>query len=70
MPRSYIHISEYEKEILELKGQGLTLKEIGEQLGYTRKQVHNFITRYNSKKRKLELKTILLFLLFGKRHIQ
>lgn len=54
MPRSYIHISEYEKEILELKGQGLTLKEIGEQLGYTRKQVHNFITRYNSKKRKLE----------------
>ena len=54
MPRSYRHISYYEREIVELKEQGLTLKEIGEKLGFTRKQVHNFITRYNSNKRKLE----------------
>lgn len=54
MPRSYRHISEYEKEILELKEQGLTKREIGEQLGFSYDQVHNFITRYNSKKRKLE----------------
>lgn len=54
MPRSYRHISEYEKEILELNRQGLTLKEIGVQLGYTRKQVHDFITRYNRKRKKLE----------------
>lgn len=54
MPRSYRHISEYEKEILELKRQGLTQREIGEQLGFSYDQVHNFITRYNSKKRKLE----------------
>ena len=54
MPRSYRHISDYEREILELKEQGLPLKEIGEKLGFTRKQVHNFITRYNNKKRKLE----------------
>ena len=28
MPRGYQHISNYEKEILELKSQELTLKEI------------------------------------------
>lgn len=54
MPRSYRHISDYEREILESKEQGLTLREIGGKLGFTRKQVHDFITRYNSKKRKLE----------------
>ena len=27
MPRSYKHISNYEKEILELKSEGLTLSE-------------------------------------------
>ena len=54
MPRSYRHISDYEREILKLKEHGLTLREIGEKLGFTRKQVHNFITRYNGKKRKLE----------------
>ena len=32
MPRSYQHISDYEKEILELKSQGMTLREIGENL--------------------------------------
>lgn len=54
MARSYQKISNYEKEILELKTQGLTLKEIGEKLGFTRKQVHNFITRYNSNQRKMK----------------
>ena len=54
MPRSYQHISKYEKEILELKAQGLTRKEIGAKLGFTEKQVHNFITRYNKKQRKLK----------------
>ena len=53
MPRSYQHISKYEKEILELKAQGLTRKEIGAKLGFTKDQVHNFITRYNEKQRKI-----------------
>ena len=53
MPRSYQHISKYEKEILELKAQGLTQKEIGAKLGFTKEQVHNFISRYNEKQRKL-----------------
>ena len=54
MPRSYQHISNYEKEILELKSKGLTLREIGARFGFTEKQVHNFITRYNEKQRKLK----------------
>ena len=53
MSRSYRHISEYEKEILELKEKGVTLREIGEKYGFTYDQVHNFITRHNRKQRKL-----------------
>lgn len=59
MARSYRHIQQYEKEILELKEQGLTLREIGERLGFSRKQVHNYITRYNEKQRKLEAGVVL-----------
>ena len=44
MARSYRRIQQYEKEILELKGKGLTLREIGERLGFTHKQLHIFIT--------------------------
>ena len=54
MPRSYRHISNYENEILELKSQGFTVREIGAKLGFTKEQVHNFITRYNKKQRMLE----------------
>ena len=35
MSRGYRHIKEYEKEILELKEQGLTLRETGEKYGFT-----------------------------------
>ena len=44
MPRSYRHIKEYGSEILDLKGQEYILREIGEKYGFTRKQIHNFIT--------------------------
>ena len=54
MPRSYRNISMYENEILEMKRQGKTLNEIGLKYGFSKKQVHNFITRYNAKQRKLE----------------
>ena len=54
MPRKYRHISQYEKEIVELRNQGLTFKEIGERYGFTFKQLHNFFTRYNKKQEKLE----------------
>ena len=54
MSREYRHIQQYEKEILELKAKGYTKREIGEKLGFTLKQIHNFITRYNEKQRRIE----------------
>ena len=59
MARSYGRIQQYEKEILELKKQGLTLRQIGERLGFSQKQVHNFISRYNEKQRKLAAGIVL-----------
>ncbi len=53
MPRSYRHIKNYEKEILELKKQGLTKREIGYKLGFSKEQIHNFISRYNEKQRQI-----------------
>ena len=53
MPRSYRNISMYEKEILELKANGKTLREIGEILGFSYEQLHNFISRHNEKQRRL-----------------
>jgi len=52
MAREYRHIQQYEKEILELKSKGYTERKIGEKLGFTVKQVHNFVTRYNEKQRR------------------
>ena len=53
MSEKYRHIKIHEKEMLELKAQGLTVREIGEQFGLTREQTHDFFKRYNRKKRKL-----------------
>ncbi len=53
MPREYRNVKQYEREILSLKAQGLTLREIGEKLGFSRKQIDNFLTRYNNNQRKL-----------------
>ena len=38
MPRSYRNIKEYELEILELKSQGLTKREIGDKFWFTYEQ--------------------------------
>ena len=53
MPREYRNIEMYEKEIIQLWEQGKTLREIGEQLGFTHKQVQEFKTRYNRKQKKI-----------------
>ena len=53
MARSYKHIQEYEKEIFELREKGLTLRQIAEKFGVTRKQLADFITRYNRKQRRM-----------------
>ncbi len=48
------HITQYQKEIVELRNEGFTFKEIGEKYGFTFKQLHNFFTRYNKKQEKLK----------------
>lgn len=37
----------------------MTRKEIGAKLGFTKKQVHNFITRYNEKQRKMNAGVVI-----------
>ena len=53
MARSYRHIQQYEEEILELKAQGSTQREIAERFGFTKEQVKGFIKRQHKKERKL-----------------
>lgn len=53
MARSYRHIQQYEKELLELKEQGLTVREIGEKYGLSYEQAHDFFKRHNRKQRKI-----------------
>ena len=53
MSRKYGHIKLYEKEILELKQEGLTQKEIAKKIGFSKDQIKEFFHRYNRNQRKL-----------------
>ena len=53
MSRSYQHIQEYEKEIMKLREEGKSRREICKCLGFTIKQYENFITRYNAKQKEI-----------------
>lgn len=52
MPREYRHIKQYEKELFELKLQGLTLQQIGDKFGLSREQVKEYFKRERRKERK------------------
>lgn len=54
MPREYRHVQYYENEILEMWNQGKTLREIGNALGFTYKQMRDFKTRNNKNQKKLQ----------------
>ena len=54
MPRNYRHIQEYEREIIELRSEGYTGKEIQAKFGLSKKQYEDFITRYNKKQKKIQ----------------
>lgn len=54
VPRGYRHIQKYEEEILRLKEEGKTCREIGKNFGFSYEQVHNLISRYNARERKIE----------------
>ena len=53
MPREYRHIEQYEKEILELREQGLTKREIGERFGFTKEQIKGVLQRKRRREEKL-----------------
>ena len=53
MARGYRRIQQYEKEMLELKAKGMTVKEIGEKFGLTYEQAHGFFKRHNRKERQI-----------------
>ena len=53
MSRSYRRMQDYEKEIMELREQGLTGRQIQEKFGFSKKQYENFITRYNRRQDKI-----------------
>lgn len=44
MPREYRHIKMYEKEIFELKEQGLSQRQISEKLGFPYEKMHDFLS--------------------------
>lgn len=54
MPRKYTKINQYEKEILQWKSEGITNREIARRLGMEYSQVHNWVSRYNERQRKLK----------------
>lgn len=53
MPREYRHIKMYEREIFELKEQGLSQRQIGEKLGIPYEKIHDFFKRHNRSQRKV-----------------
>ena len=53
MSREYRHIKQYEKEIIELKEKGLTKREIGERLGFTKEQIKGVLKRKRRQEEKL-----------------
>ena len=54
MPRSYRHISDYEKEIEKLKNEGYSSREIGNKLRFSYKQMRNYFYRRNVNQRKVQ----------------
>ena len=53
MSREYRRIEQYEEEILRMRADGYTRREICEKYGFKMKQLVNFITRYNRKQEKI-----------------
>ena len=53
MSRKYVKINEHGKEILELKREGKTNREIAQKFGVDRECIRNWVTRFNRQQRKL-----------------
>lgn len=53
MPRQYSHIELIREDILKMRAEGKSRREIWEHFGITKKQYENFLNRYNRKSKKL-----------------
>ena len=60
MSREYKKIKQHKEEIYQMKEEGLTYREIGEKLGYTRDQVKYFVKRQRQRQKKAIGKEISL----------
>ena len=54
MPREYRHIKPYENEIMEMKREGLTHRQIAERLGMRYEQIRGFFKRKNKRERMIK----------------
>ena len=54
MSRKYTNIDQYEKQILSMRKEGRTHREIAESLGLEKEQIKKWLRRYRMKKEKIE----------------
>ena len=54
MSRQYTKLEQYEETIIQMKANGCTRREIAEKVGITPEQVHQYLCRYNRKKRNIK----------------
>ena len=54
MARKYLHIEAIADEILKMRSEGKTRREIWEHFGLSKKQYENFLNRHNRTQRALE----------------
>ena len=47
MPRKYVKIKELDPQILAMRAEGKTRREIAKSLGLEKKQIANWVTRHN-----------------------
>lgn len=55
MDRKYTHIRMIEKEILAMRAEGKSRREIYEHFGMTKKQYENFLNRHNRAERRIQV---------------
>ena len=54
MSRKFTKIDQYEKQILSMREEGKTHREIAESLGLEKEQIKKWLRRYRIKKEKIE----------------
>ena len=48
--RKYTSIKQYDEQIIQMREAGLCRQEIADELGLTKKQIENWVTRYNKQR--------------------